>query len=108
MESYFSYWFPDDEGFLPGVENEVAVPLDDLYIAQIEATLLQPITELLSYGIDLHELTEYVVSSKTICEFSYELQNCIFDLFPRWYIAQTPDRREIYPDIPQPVSDSHF
>jgi hypothetical protein len=97
MGEYFSSRFPDDESFLLRVENEGDIPLDDFYITQIEKTLKHPITELLSYGIDLRELTEYVITPMTVCESSYELQNCIFHLFPRWYIAQTPFRKEIYP-----------
>ena len=96
MEEYFSSRFPDDERFLPPVENEGDIPLDDFYITQIEKTLKQPITELLSYGIDLQELIKYVTTPMTVCESSYELQSCIFHLFPRWYIAQTPFRNKIY------------
>lgn len=99
MEEYYSSRFPDDESFVPIKEEKGTTPLDDLYIAQIEAIFKLPVTQLLTYGMDLQELAEYVVTPKTVCECSYELQNCIFDLFPRWYIAQTPARIEIYPDI---------
>lgn len=98
MTEYVNIFFPDDESFHPIVYENDYFPLDDLYIAQIEGTLSQPITELMTYGVDLQELAEYVTTSKTVCECSYELQACIFNLFPRWYIAQTPMRIDIYPD----------
>lgn len=98
MEDYFSSLFPDDEQFIPLVEHASTIPSDDLYIARVEATFGLPITELLTYGADLQELVEYIITPKTVCEFSYELQSCIFDIFPRWYIAQTPLRGDIYPD----------
>ncbi len=107
MEEYFRTGFPNDEWFSPPIENDDAMLLDDYCIAQIEKTLDLPITELMTYGASLHELAEYVITPKTVCEFSYELQNCIFDLFPRWYIAQTPYRSQIYPDI-QKAADSRF
>ena len=98
MKEYFNNHFPDDESFHPIVEENDYFPLDDVFIDQIEKTLNQPITELMTYGIDLEELAEYVATPKTVCECSYELQTCIFNLFPRWYIAQTPLRIDIYPD----------
>lgn len=105
MEDYVDNWFPDDESFQPTVKETDSYPMDDLFIAQIEKTLNQPITELMTYGVDLQELAEYVVTAKTVCECSYELQACIFALFPRWYIAQTPLRIEIYPDAQ--IAGSH-
>ena len=99
MEDFIYHHFPDDENFHQHWEENGDFPLDDVYIAQIESTLGQPIAQLMTYSVDLQELAEYVCSSKTVCECSYELQICIFDLFPRWYIAQTSLRSEIYPDV---------
>ncbi len=74
------------------------VSMDGYAIAQVEKTFNKPVVSLLTYGVTLDELVEYVTTDKPILEFSYEMQCCVFDLFPRWYIAQTPFRFEIYPD----------
>ncbi len=96
MEENFDNMFPEyNHG--PGFEKYLAEPVDDYIIAHIESIFDKPITELLTYGADLKEIAAYVLRPKAICEFSYELQCLVFDLFPRWYIAQTPFRGEIYP-----------
>ncbi|UCF94687.1 MAG: hypothetical protein JSW39_11180 [Desulfobacterales bacterium] len=99
MEDNDDRMFPAD--YLSGLEFERSShePIDDYAIAYVERTFRKTIAELLTYGAELRELVEYVFTPKAVCEFSYELQCCVFDLFPRWYIAQTPFRNEIYPDI---------
>ncbi len=99
MEDYFNDMFPrDDHG--PGFEKYLAEPIDDYAIAYIESIFAKPISELLTYGADLIEIAAYIFTPKAICEFSYEMQCLVFDLLPRWYIAQTPFRGEIYPKAP--------
>jgi hypothetical protein len=98
MEEENGRLFPDD--FMYAAESAKSDrPYDDAEaIWIVQETFGRPISELLTYGVDLGELIDYVVTDKTACEFSYELQCCVFDTFPRWYIAQTPFRNEIYPD----------
>ena len=99
MEDIHGPFSPDDfrNG---GNHNPYKIEIsDDEAILAVEHTFRTPITELLTYGADLRELVEYTITDKTICDFSYELQCCVYDLFPRWYIAQTPFRNEIYPDF---------
>jgi len=99
MEEHFGPIFPDE--FMSG-ENHGQYQTqisDDEAILMVEHTFNKPVTELLTYGADLRELVEYTTTDKTVCEFSYELQCCVYDLFPRWYVAQTPFRNEIYPDF---------
>jgi hypothetical protein len=99
MEDIYGPFFPDN--FMNGENhNPYQIEIgDDEAILLVEHTFHTPITELLTYGADLRELVEYTTTDKTVCEFSYELQCCVYDLFPRWYIAQTPFRNEIYPDF---------
>jgi hypothetical protein len=98
MKDNYESMFPG-EYMGSGFERYQHEPMDDYAIAYVEKTFNKPISELLTYGADLRELIEYVITNKAVCEFSYELQCCVFDLFPRWYVAQTPFRNEIYPDI---------
>jgi hypothetical protein len=99
MEDIYGPFSPDN--FMNGENhNPYQIEIgDDEAILLVEHTFHTPITELLTYGADLRELVEYTTTDKTVCEFSYELQCCVYDLFPRWYIAQTPFRNEIYPDF---------
>jgi hypothetical protein len=99
MEKHFDNMFPEDNRG-PGSEKYPVGPIDDYIIAYIEGIFDKPITELLTYGADLEEIAAYIFKTIAICECSYELQCLVFDLFPRWYIAQTPFRGEIYPDAP--------
>jgi len=99
MEDIFGPFFPDD--FMNGDSHNryhIEIAADEA-ILLVENLFHKPITELLTYGADLGELVEYTTTDKTICEFSYELQCCVYDVFPRWYIAQTLFRTEIYPDF---------
>jgi hypothetical protein len=99
MENFYGPFFPDE--FMNGENhNPYQVRISDVEaVWLVERTFHTPIAELLTYGADLRELVEYTTTDKTVCELSYELQCCVYDLFPRWYIAQTPFRNEIYPDI---------
>lgn len=99
MEDSFDNMFPEDPNG-PGFEKYLEEPIDDYAIAYVESIFDKPIPELLTYGTDLREIVAYVFTLKSACEFSYEMQCLIFDLFPRWYLAQTPFRGEIYPDVP--------
>jgi hypothetical protein len=99
MEKSFDNMFPEDNRG-PGSEKYPVEPIDDYIIAYIESIFDKPITELLTYGADLTEIAAYIFKTIAVCECSYELQCLVFDLFPRWYIAQTPFRGEIYPDAP--------
>ena len=99
MDESFDNMFPGDHSG-SGFEKYSEEPIDDYAIAYIESIFEKPISELLTYGTDLREIVAYVFTHKSACECSYEMQCLIFDLFPRWYLAQTPFRGEIYPEVP--------
>jgi len=99
MEEFFDNMFPGDRSG-SGFEKYSKEPVDDYAIAYVEGIFDKPISELLTYGADLREIVAYVFTQKSACECSYEMQCLIFDLFPRWYLAQTPFRGEIYPEVP--------
>ena len=99
MGEYFNNRFPKKDKPGSGFAKHYRKPIDDYVIAYIEELFNRPLAELLAYNVDLRELAEYAITDKSVCECSYELQCCVFDLFPRWYIAQTPFRNEIYPEI---------
>ena len=49
------------------------VSMDGYAIAQVEKTFNKPVVSLLTYGVTIDELVEYVTTDKAILEFSYEM-----------------------------------